>query len=208
MSLCYVLLFCCSCSFFAKKAPEVVEQGLTDLANQNPYTSYARKLTAAEMSSGTVNITAPNVDIAKVDSTKIAYRKNELTLQITADSQLNKFQNNAHALYMCIYQLKDPNAFNQQVEEKDGISKLLECTRFDSSVANSKRIVVQPGQQISDVRDRAEGARFLGVATGYYGAEKVRATQLIPMPVVQVGVSGFKVSIDLGPNEIDNVTVK
>jgi type VI secretion system VasD/TssJ family lipoprotein len=184
------VLICCSCSWFSKKAPEVAEQGVSDLAEQNLYK----------------NIPEKTADIAKVDSSRIAYRKNELTFQIKGDGQLNKFQNNAHALYVCIYQLKDPNAFNQQAEENLG--KLLECTRFDSSVANSKRIVVQPGQEINEIRDRAEGARFIGLATGYYGAEKVRSTQLQPIPLVKGGSNGIKISIELGPNEIETVTVK
>ena len=190
IALATCVLLCCSCSFFGKKAPELVAHGEAGLDAYN-------QLNAPEKSP----------DIAKVDSSRIAYRKNELTFQIKADSQLNRFQNNAHALYLCIYQLKDPNAFNQQVEEKDGLGKLLECTRFDSSVANSKRIVVQPGQQINEVRDRAEGARFIGLATGYYGAEKVRSTQLQPLPLA-AGANGFQISIDLGPNEIESVTVK
>lgn len=183
---CLSVVLCCSCSMFGKKSDA-------------PQT---------KLVSGQAQSSERYTDISKVDSSKIAYNKNELNFFVSADNQLNKYQNNAHALYMCVYQLKDPNAFNQLVEEKDGLSKLLDCTRFDASVANSKRIVVQPGQNLKDVRDRAEGARFIGIATGYYGAEKVRSTHLGTIPLKFDSNSGLQISIELGAYEINAVTVK
>jgi type VI secretion system VasD/TssJ family lipoprotein len=151
---------------------------------------------------------APVTDIAKLESSKVAYKKQDFTLLIKGDPQLNRFQNNSHTLFLCVYQLKDPNAFNQLAEEKDGLPKLLECSRFDGSVANAKRVSVQPGQTIKETRDRAEGARFIGIAAGYYGSGNQKVTDLAPLSVVNGDFSGNTIGIDLGTYEIDNVTVK
>ena len=152
---------------------------------------------------------APQVtDIAKLESSRVTYKKQDFTLLIQADSQLNRFQNNSHTLFLCVYQLKDPNAFNQLAEEKDGLPKLLECARFDGTVANAKRVSVQPGQTIKETRDRAEGARFIGIAAGYYGSGNQKVTDIAPLSVVNGDFPGNTIGIDLGPFEIDQVTVK
>src|SRR5664279_285123 len=85
-------------------------------------------------------------------SNKVAvpYEKEAMTIIIKGDQQLNLYQGLAHSLYLCTYQLKDPNAFNQLADEKDGVEKLMECSRFDASVAYTKRLVVQPGQSYTD----------------------------------------------------------
>ena len=138
-----------------------------------------------------------------------AFKKEALTIQINADAQLNQFERNAHTLFLCIYQLKDPNAFNQLAQEKDGLPKLLECSRFDGSVANAKQFVVQPGQQMKEVRDRAEGARYIGLATGYYGTGREKVTELSALlPGKANDPAGATVSIDLGPHEISSLKVK
>jgi type VI secretion system VasD/TssJ family lipoprotein len=131
-----------------------------------------------------------------------AYKKEDISIIIKADPQLNKYKNSAHALYLCIYQLKDPNGFNQLTEDKDGIGKLMECNRFDPTVGNAKRLVIQPGQEMKDIRDRAEGTRYIGIVTGYYGTGREKLTHILPHKPAS------SIEINLGPNEISSVTVK
>ncbi|HEY5512047.1 MAG TPA: type VI secretion system lipoprotein TssJ [Geomonas sp.] len=136
-----------------------------------------------------------------------AFKKEAISILIKADPQLNRFQRNAHTLFLCIYQLKDPNGFNQLAQEKDGVPKLLECGRFDASVANAKQFTLQPGQELNDVRDRAEGARYIGLATGYYGTGKEKVTELSTLAPGRNGPSGTSIRIELGPQEITSVKV-
>jgi type VI secretion system VasD/TssJ family lipoprotein len=152
--------------------------------------------------------TAAVGDPGRVESSRVSFRKDDLAISISADTGLNRFRNSAHALYLCLYQLKDPNAFNQLAEEKEGMGRLLECNRFDSSVANARRFVVQPGQQLKETRDRAEGARYLGIATGYYGNGREKVTHLAPLEVKNGEPSGHAVAIELGPHQIERITVK
>lgn len=138
------------------------------------------------------------------------FKKDNIKLLIKADSQLNRFKSNSHTLLLCLYQLKDPNGFNQLVQEKDGLPKLMECGRFDATVANAKQFVVQPGQEFSEVCDKAEGARYIGIATGYYGMGKEKVTELSPLLSTREGSGGTGsiVRIDLGPYQISSIEVK
>lgn len=132
------------------------------------------------------------------------FTRGGVTVNIKADPQLNRYKNSPHTLLVCIYQLKDPNAFNQLADDPSALSKLMECSKFDSSVAYAKRTVIQPGQNLSEQRDTAEGARFIGIAAGYYVTGSEKTTYLAPL----TSKSTTSVNIELGSNEISGVTVK
>jgi type VI secretion system VasD/TssJ family lipoprotein len=112
---------------------------------------------------------------------EITYKEKAIHVNLTADSRLNLYEGSPHALVLCLYQLKDPNAFNQLVEEKDGLLKLLDCNRFDPSVGTAKRLVIQPSQVEKQDIDRAEGAKYIAIAAGYY-AYKERPTRIYTVP--------------------------
>ena len=129
---------------------------------------------------------------------EVVYTKSAIEVNLTADPMLNLYQNKAHALLLCIYELKDPNAFNQLLDEPGGPAKLMECNRFDPTVVYAKRLVIQPGEQKNEVMDRAEGSRYLAVSAGYYNMEKTGSARLYPM------LSGkTKISLQLGPQAIE-----
>ncbi len=136
-------------------------------------------------------------------SDKVSFKPDAVSVNIKGDPQLNLYQNRSHTVYLCIYQLKDPNGFIQLADERGGIEKLMGCNPFDATVANCKRIVVQPGQVLSEMWDRAEGSRFIGVVAGYYDLKKEHVVRLN-------GISGSKIkmNIDLGAQQILNVKVK
>jgi predicted component of type VI protein secretion system len=175
-----------SCSMFKKKAPDQLQ--LRDDPTENSAAQQAPAGKAAESVS----------------------KKDAITVVIKADPQLNRFGKNAHTLFLCLYQLKDPNGFNQLAQEKGGVSRLIECGRFDATVASVRQLVVQPGQELKEIRDRAEGARFIGVATGYYGMGKEKVTELSSLHPAGGGTlsSGSLVHIDLGPYEITGMKVE
>jgi type VI secretion system VasD/TssJ family lipoprotein len=146
------------------------------------------------------------------------YEKDAITLTLQADPQLNLYNNMAHTLQLCVYQLKDPNGFNQLTETEEGLYKLLEGSMFDASVANFKRLNMSPGLSAPFVMDRAEGAKYVAIAAGYATIQRDRITRLISIPVIIVELgSGFnkqKVSrpeiinlkLRLGPQQIEAVT--
>jgi type VI secretion system VasD/TssJ family lipoprotein len=141
------------------------------------------------------------------------YQKDAITVHFKADPKLNFDDGVPHTLLVCIYQLKDPNAFNQLSEDTDGIYKLLECGLFDPAVATAKRAILNPGQDIKMVLDRAEDAKYVAIVAGYYVLQKERMIRLFDIPV-EVESSGFikktqtqkpgnlDITLELGPSQI------
>jgi type VI secretion system VasD/TssJ family lipoprotein len=136
---------------------------------------------------------------------EFTYEREAVALRLKAEAQLNVFQNRSHTLLVCIYQLRDPNSFNQILDEGEGISKLLECTRFDASVSTAKKLVLQPGQETIENLDRADGAKYIGVLAGYYDLKRETSSRLYKVPVSYLN-QPEKVTIDLilGPRAIQD----
>ena len=144
-----------------------------------------------------------------------SYKKSAVEITFQADSQLNQYNGKAHTLQLCIYQLKDPNGFNQLIESEDGLYKLLECGMFDGTVANYKSLIISPGESQSISLDRAEGARYVGIAAGYAEIQKDRITRLMEIPVIVVKEGSMfrkqkvskadtlKAVLRLGPHQIE-----
>lgn len=129
------------------------------------------------------------------------YKREAVHLTLTASDQVNLYGGLPHATVLCVYQLSDPNVYQQMLEEVDGVNKLLACENFDASVKSRRRIVVQPGDKKVVVMDRAEGARYLAVVAGYYKRMPGSFSRLVPFPVVETG--GFSKRKELGKIELD-----
>ena len=139
------------------------------------------------------------------------YEKDAISLHLKGDPKLNLFEKRPHTLLVCVYQLRDPNALNQVLQDAEDVTKLLECGRFDPSIVNVKKFILQPGKEISEALDRAEGARYIGIVAGYFNLDKQRASRIIPVPVS--GLFGKKAAtmnleVFLGPDEIQGVKEK
>ena len=144
---------------------------------------------------------------------KWSYEKDAIEIHLQADPKLNFDDGVAHTLLVCLYQLKDPNAFNQLSDDTDGIYKLLECGLFDAGVATSKRLIVHPGKDVTVTLDRAEGAKYVAAVAGYYVLQKDRMIRMFDIPVV-IEKKGFikttkiskpgilKIELELGPSQI------
>ncbi|WP_319410092.1 type VI secretion system lipoprotein TssJ [uncultured Desulfosarcina sp.] len=145
------------------------------------------------------------------------YEKEAIRMHIKADSKLNLDEGEAHTLLLCAYQLSDPNTFNQLSNDQDGLYKLLECSLFGDGAAASKRMILQPGQDIEMTLDRAEGARYVAIVAGYYILEKDRMVKMVNIPEY-VEKKGFikkaktrkpaplKIDLILGPQQITTIS--
>lgn len=143
------------------------------------------------------------------------YEKDAVNLTFQADPNLNLYNDISHTLQLCVYQLKDPNGFNQRTQTEDGLYSLLACSLFDASVANFRSIIVHPGENISVVMDRAEGAKYIGIAAGYAVMEKDRITRLLEIPLITAAEGGtfsrqqvakpdaIRLNLRLGPLQIE-----
>lgn len=138
------------------------------------------------------------------------YEKNAIVLNITSDPRLNLFQKQAHSLIVCLYHLRDPNGFNQLTDEQGGLARLLECGRFDSSVTYSRRLVVQPNQDMTLSLDRTDGAKYIGIVAGYYALQKETSVRTYPIPITEIKrgsilvqqTAQLNIDLHLGPQGI------
>jgi type VI secretion system VasD/TssJ family lipoprotein len=112
------------------------------------------------------------------------YEKEAIKINVKADPQLNLSDGKPHTLLVCVYQLNDPNSFNQLAGDQEGLYRLLECSLFDGSAEGAKRLIVQPGQNTTFNLDRSQGARYVAVAAGYYLIERERVVRLYEIPVI------------------------
>ncbi len=147
---------------------------------------------------------------ASLSGSPASFVRDGISLNFKSDPHLNEYMGESHTLFVCVYQLRDPNIFNQMIDEEEGLSKLLECSRFDSSIASSKSYVIQPGKNLEKSMDRAEGARYVGIIAGYSlfqkENQKEKMTRLFPIPYFLP--MPMKVDLYLGPQTIQEVKVR
>jgi type VI secretion system VasD/TssJ family lipoprotein len=147
------------------------------------------------------------------------YEKEAIRLHIRADNKLNLDEGEPHTLLLCVYQLSDPNTFNQLSNDEEGLYTILECSLFGEGAAASKRLIIQPGQDINLAMDRAEGARYVAIVAGYYVLEKERMVKIVEIPEILETEGFFKkkktrkpgrLSVDLflGPQQITTITAE
>jgi predicted component of type VI protein secretion system len=148
------------CAFAPKAAAPTTPTTL-----KTPLAHNQSAVTAAQGKSGAA-VATPAASVGQVRE------RGPITLRIKADSQLNLFNRAPHTLMLCVYHLRDSRWFNQVQSERNGLQKLLECSRADSSVINVKRMVIQPGQQISESIEADDAIRFINIAAGYYSMKK------------------------------------
>ena len=92
---------------------------------------------------------------------ELEYEEAAIKIHVYADPKLNLSDGKPHTLLVCVYQLKDPNAFNQLAGDQEGLYRLLECGLFDASVVGAKKLIVQPGQNTTFNLDRAQGTAYV-----------------------------------------------
>ena len=148
------------------------------------------------------------------------YKAKDIHLTLKADADLNLNEGTPHTLFLCIYQLRDPIAFNQLTGDEEGLLNLLECSAFDPSVSHAERAMIQPGENLPLNLDRVEGAKYVAVVAGYYyEIEKERISRLIEIPIqferegISKEIGAFKTGtlefeLTLGRQQIHKVEIK
>ncbi len=143
-----------------------------------------------------------------------AYEEGAIKIHVKADPRLNLSDGKPHSLMLCAYRLKDPNAFNHLAGDLDGLYRLLECSLFDAGTVGAERLIVQPGQDTVFNLNRAEGAKYVSVAAGYYDIQKERILRLYEIPVViekkglvkrskKQNLGTLEIELKLGPLQIE-----
>jgi type VI secretion system VasD/TssJ family lipoprotein len=144
------------------------------------------------------------------------YQERAIKIKYKADPDLNIHDEKDHTLFVCIYQLIDPNAFRDNTSSRDGVVKLLSCERFDQSFASADRLVVHPGGEEIKTYSRAENAQWVGIVAGYYNLwpEHVHELVQVPTKVEKSGIffkkekmvpGPLNLNLYFGPEEIQRI---
>ncbi len=143
-------------------------------------------------------------------STQYTYKKEAIILKMKSDPQLHMYRNSPHSLMLCLYQFRDPNVYNQLLDEKEGLQKLLECSRFDASVTSAKTFFMSPNEEKTEKIDRVEGTKYVGLIAGYYKLVKENVTYFVPIPLSFFGSNpkALNINLYLGPQGIQQMEKK
>jgi len=102
----------------------------------------------------------------------LGYVQDAVIVNIAASNTLNAYNAQAHTIVLSLFELSDPNMFNQLREKKEGVIKLLGTGKFDASVLSRRKFIIQPGQKKVISLDRVSGARYLGIVAGYFDLQR------------------------------------
>jgi len=150
----------------------------------------------------------------KINKPEWKFEKEAIRVHIKADHRLNLYNEKAHTLYMCFYQLDALNAFDQMTQDENGIRKLLEAKLFDFSVAAVSSKTILSGENITLSLDRAERAEYFAVVTGYYARlsnermvrrhkfQVFKQRESLFKQIYQCSPCGLDIELILGPSQI------
>ncbi len=138
-----------------------------------------------------------------------------LTVNLSADAELNQYGGRANSVMVCLYQLKGEASFAALAQTPGGVEALLKCEKFDPAVVSARRLFRQPGGRSTEVFDRLEGASAAALAAGYMTPTEGGSTCLAAFPIrkTMVGMPFFKhpeytpdpltLNVRLGPDSLD-----
>ncbi len=116
---------------------------------------------------------------------EMPYMEKGIVLDVSATPDLNMFNEQPHTLVLVLYQLADPNAFNQMLGNFATLEQMLDGNDFDRSVLTWQRLVIQPGEKQKFTLDRVAGVRYLGIVTGYFSQSVAAISRLVSVEGAQ-----------------------
>jgi type VI secretion system VasD/TssJ family lipoprotein len=143
------------------------------------------------------------------------FARNAILVEVEADPRLNQYGGEAHTLVLGVYQMEDSAAFYKLIADAALVGKSLESGKGGEGFVHFARYVVTPGQRSILSLDRAQKAKFVGIAAGYYQIEAARSARLfeVPLTVESEGMVSttykaapalLAVRLNLGPDELVN----
>lgn len=143
------------------------------------------------------------------------FARNAILVEVEADTRLNQYGGEAHTLVLGVYQMEDSAAFYKLIADAALVGKSLESGKGGEGFVHFARYVVTPGQRSILSLDRAQKAKFVGIAAGYYQIEAARSARLfeVPLTVESEGMVSttykaapalLAVRLNLGPDELVN----
>lgn len=111
------------------------------------------------------------------------FSRNAVMIEIQADNRLNQYGGEAHTLVLGVYQMEDPAVFQKLIGDTALVGKTLESGKGGEGFVHFARYVVTPGQHSILSLDRAQKAKFVGIAAGYYQLDAAKSARLFQVPL-------------------------
>ncbi|MCJ8314772.1 MAG: type VI secretion system lipoprotein TssJ [Saccharospirillaceae bacterium] len=115
------------------------------------------------------------------------FEKGAVSLKIESPSDLNAISGRPHALTLGVFQLSDPNTFQALSKEQSGAIELLTVGRIDDTIVDFQRVIIQPGENKTEVFSRAQNSRYIGIISGYYDLSPTQDVYLFKIPCKSTG---------------------
>ncbi len=122
-----------------------------------------------------------------------AFEKQAIIIRIQATQNLNWFQNQSHTLRLGVFQMADPNNFNNTCSTKEGLSQFLSKENFDegTGVLTVDKRIIRAGETQIVTLDRAKTAQYIGVIAGYFELIPSKTCRIIEIPAIQDDETGI-----------------
>jgi type VI secretion system VasD/TssJ family lipoprotein len=118
------------------------------------------------------------------------YTENAIELSFTADKDLNQYDGQAHNLLVVVTQFDQISAFSAYTGSSQQLSSLLLMSNAPKGMIGLTRLFIEPGQSKRLSLPRLEGAKMIGIASGYAHLDPARSAKLYQIGV-DVTSSGF-----------------
>lgn len=118
-----------------------------------------------------------------IDVARAIYASNAIRLTLTAEPQMNAFNNMANSSTIIIAQASNREQLDKMMANPALLRNLFSGTGVAEGVLQLDSYVMMPGQSVSLHIDRAEQARYVSIIAGYYPAPDMAHTRIYPLPL-------------------------
>lgn len=140
-------------------------------------------------------------DIKKVEEAPLGvmdiwtFKKNGIEMHIIPSKDLNSFQEREHTLFLIVYQMNDPNAFNSLCSTTEGLQSLLSQESIEKTIGvlSSERFIIRPGQEKVVKIDRAKSAQNIGIVAAYFNLVPEKVFKILKIPPLQDRKKGIDI---------------
>lgn len=111
------------------------------------------------------------------------FAKDAVMIEVAAEANLNRYAGESHTLLVVVYQMADSAAFFKLIADPAALAKSMGSDKGAEPFVQFTRYVVTPGQRSILILDRAQKAKFIGVAAGYYDLSGETSARLFEVPL-------------------------
>ena len=117
-----------------------------------------------------------------IDGSDEKFAQKAISIKYISSKNLNRYDNQSHAIPLVVYQLNDINGFNGLKQDKEGIIKLLEAKKFDTTVMSVTKYYISPDETKELFLNRATKTVWIALVVGYYDMQVSQSTLIYQTP--------------------------